>query len=133
MDKCSIEGCNNIRTSRGNGLKRIVCNKHHRLKYPRNEASVQRRKERQPAKSRLRNYGLVPQEYKEMLSQQRACCNICGEKVALTVDHSHKSGIVRGLLCNKCNWGLGMFDDNIDLLASAVSYLLNNSDVKEIA
>ena len=133
MSKCSIEGCNNIRTGRGNGLRRTVCDKHHRLKYPRNEVSIQGRRERQPPKSRLRNYGLTSQEYNRMLSEQRACCSICGEKAGLAVDHCHKSGIVRGLLCNKCNWGLGMFNDDIDLLASVVSYLLNNSDAKEIA
>ena len=58
-------------------------------------------------------------------------CEICGiaEKElsrALAVDHCHDKKKVRGLLCTKCNMGLGYFEDNLDLLASASSYLINN-------
>jgi len=51
-------------------------------------------------------------------------CEICGRKDGLfRIDHDHKTGLVRGLLCHKCNIGLGCFDDNLELLKSAISYL----------
>ncbi len=53
-----------------------------------------------------------------------------GKVSPLSVDHCHKTNVVRGLLCNECNSGLGKFKDNIDVMASAISYLQqnNNSD-----
>ncbi len=54
----------------------------------------------------------------------RGRCEICGATVKLVVDHSHRSGRVRGLLCDRCNRGLGFFVDDITLLWRAVDYLL---------
>lgn len=42
----------------------------------------------------------------------------------LSVDHNHKTGAVRGLLCNGCNMGLGRFEDNIEWLQNAIDYLI---------
>jgi hypothetical protein len=42
------------------------------------------------------------------------------------VDHNHSSGKVRGLLCNRCNRAIGMFEDSPELLLSAISYLQDN-------
>ena len=56
-------------------------------------------------------------------------CSICDVTVTgknQCVDHSHKSGIVRGILCSNCNRGLGYFNDNIYKLANAIKYLNNN-------
>jgi hypothetical protein len=44
----------------------------------------------------------------------------------LAIDHCHKTGKIRGLLCKNCNQGLGQFKDNIDLLLSAAKYLYEN-------
>jgi hypothetical protein len=58
-------------------------------------------------------------------------CAICGKdessfKRKLAVDHNHKTGIVRGLLCFKCNKGLGHFDEKPELFLKIIKYLQEN-------
>jgi Autographiviridae endonuclease VII len=74
---------------------------------------------------RLDGYGLTFEDYDRMLSEQNNSCKICKEspKYTLRVDHSHKTSKVRGLLCNECNKGLGLFKDNPTLLRKAADYL----------
>ena len=55
----------------------------------------------------LREYGLTPQAYDDLLTKQRGRCAICRQKVELHVDHNHETGCTRGLLCHGCNLGLG--------------------------
>jgi hypothetical protein len=50
-------------------------------------------------------------------------CSICGNTDGLVFDHSHTTGLARGLLCNHCNRGLGCFKDNIITLERAIKYL----------
>lgn len=54
-------------------------------------------------------------------------CEICGSKEKLVVDHDHSSGLVRGMLCNYCNRGLGHFRDDLARLEKAKQYLLTKS------
>lgn len=68
-------------------------------------------------------YGISLEFYKKMVSEQKDLCLICKEKKPLVVDHCHISGIVRGLLCAKCNKGLGYFQDKKILLKNAIKYL----------
>jgi hypothetical protein len=62
-------------------------------------------------------------------------CVICGSVEDLVVDHCHKTNIIRGMLCNHCNRGLGNFKDDPELLEFARMYLLGYSqsseDIKE--
>ncbi|MFK4600457.1 hypothetical protein RKD30_007124 [Streptomyces pristinaespiralis] len=63
-----------------------------------------------------------------MLKAQDDGCGICDRPFAETggqinVDHCHRTGEVRGLLCRACNLGIGHFDDSIDALQSAITYL----------
>ncbi len=63
-----------------------------------------------------------------MEEEQGYSCAICGETErnlnrGLFVDHCHKTGKIRGLLCIKCNMAMGLMSDDIDVLASAISYL----------
>lgn len=81
-------------------------------------------------------YGLSFAEYQVLLTKQDYKCRICRIPEIeldrkLSVDHSHKNGQVRALLCNSCNNGLGRFKDSADLLREAASYLEEiNSVVK---
>lgn len=79
-----------------------------------------------------KNYGVTLEWYRNTLSKQNNVCAICknpevavirGKVVAMAVDHCHKTGKARGLLCTRCNRGLGLFNDNVDNLKSAIEYL----------
>lgn len=72
-------------------------------------------------------------ELKQCYIKQNAACAICRTpqrelKKRLAVDHCHKSGMFRGLLCSACNLGLGIFKDNISNLQSAIQYLQTTSN-----
>lgn len=58
-----------------------------------------------------------------MVRVQKGACAICKQTKKLVVDHNHTTKQIRGLLCSTCNLGLGMFQDNMDLLESAIRYL----------
>jgi len=77
-----------------------------------------------------RPYGISLEEYEEMLKVQDSKCAICGTFNTgkkgtwnLCVDHDHKTGKIRALLCNKCNRGIGLLQDSIPLLKKAIKYL----------
>lgn len=71
---------------------------------------------------------LTRTEYKELLEDQNYVCAICfGDEPIekkFSVDHDHDSGEIRGLLCTRCNLGLGLFKDSIETLESATEYLM---------
>jgi len=90
------------------------------------EENKRRRESRGPTRwERLsRLYNLSKEEYYSLLESQGNCCAICKTvHKKYHVDHCHESGIVRGILCSKCNTGLGKFNDNPDMLMLAVRYL----------
>lgn len=82
-----------------------------------------------------KNYGLTLEAYETLVASQGHACAICrspikdwkvGDSLAArsaSVDHDHESGVVRGILCVKCNAGLGQFRDDVSLLAAAIGYL----------
>lgn len=75
-------------------------------------------------------YNLTPNDVDEMFAQQGGVCAICGqEPERRVVDHCHKSGKVRGGLCDTCNRSLGLLKDNVDVLMSAAAYLIQHQDV----
>lgn len=57
-------------------------------------------------------------------------CVICGSDEPLVVDHDHKTGQVRGMLCNHCNRGLGHFRDDPELLEFAAQYVREMSELE---
>lgn len=73
-------------------------------------------------------YGITESDYYTMFSKQEGKCAICLvdyclSKRSLDVDHNHSTGVVRGLLCNNCNRGLGHFQDSPLFLLNAYKYL----------
>lgn len=77
-------------------------------------------------------YGITQDEYIKLSDKQNGVCGICGSNETgyqtqyMYIDHSHTTGKVRGLLCNKCNFGLGNFKDNVEILQKAINYLKEN-------
>src|SRR3990167_1815157 len=75
---------------------------------------------------RLKKFGLDEKMYERFLLRQGGTCAICKhppKKRRLAVDHDHKTGKVRGLLCFRCNYALGYWYDRIELLNAAAEYL----------
>jgi hypothetical protein len=76
-----------------------------------------------------RTYGITEETYQQMLADQGGVCAICQQECnrstteRLCVDHDHATGYVRGLLCFKCNTGLGRFNDDLAFLSRAIDYL----------
>ena len=70
----------------------------------------------------LTGYGLTQETYDDLVSKG---CQLCGAPTAAKfhLDHCHTTGKFRGLLCSKCNNGLGMFGDSLDGLYKAIEYL----------
>lgn len=88
------------------------------------------------AKHRLRVYNLTREQHEAMLQAQQHTCALCcmpaldGHSRGLVVDHDHATGLVRGLLCQSCNKGLGDFKDNPIALAKAIQYLLTSASAR---
>jgi hypothetical protein len=78
---------------------------------------------------RKHRYGITQDQIIKMLNKQKHKCPVClnelNDKNMFAVDHCHKTGLVRGLLCGKCNWGLGSLMDSVENLKRAAKYLEN--------
>lgn len=116
-----------------------------RNEYNKNKDRINQlsKEKRDNEKDRFRGYklkqsfGISLDDYNIVLLLQNNVCKICNLPNTvidkrnntiknLAVDHDHKTGKVRGLLCQKCNIGLGHFDDNADFLKNAIKYLKSN-------
>lgn len=83
-------------------------------------------------KERERKFGITSKTYSLMLQSQNKVCAICGKPEtakrlgvvkSLSVDHDHKSGKIRGLLCSDCNTGIGKLKDDPSIIRAAADYL----------
>ncbi len=85
-------------------------------------------------KKLMREHGVTKEQYDLIAKQQNYLCKICdlpeslkhartGTPISLSVDHCHETGIIRGLLCGRCNMALGAFKDKHELLNKAINYL----------
>lgn len=104
----------------------------------RNREWADSNREKVRARRRLWAFGLTPEEFERKLQEQEGRCDICGIEMHLAadrnkdgslktngicIDHDHGTGVVRGLLCSRCNKGLGHFKDDLARLRAAVDYL----------
>jgi hypothetical protein len=78
-------------------------------------------------KSRIRRkYGISPDQYEALLHSQNGVCAICQrehKRRRLNIDHCHKTGAVRGLLCDRCNLAIGLLRDQREVIARVLEYL----------
>lgn len=85
-----------------------------------------------------RKYGLTPEIKQQFLWQQHDACAICGYEFGQKlgdyhIDHCHQTGAVRGILCDRCNRGLGYFRDKPDFLQQAAKYLTTHIKTTSLA
>lgn len=88
-----------------------------RLKNPEKAKIVKRR-------SVLKHkYGITLEDYQDLLTKQNSKCAICKREIGLCIDHDHKTGKTRGLLCHACNRAIGLLKENEEILKNAIYYI----------
>lgn len=106
-----------------------LCKKCHCAEARVREKSDPLRRARYQRKASLKmRYGITLDDYDEMLEGQDYSCAICstthpGGRGGFKVDHCHETGVVRGLLCQLCNLGIGYFRDDTELMVRAMVYV----------
>jgi len=90
-----------------------------------NKDNPEKSKSASIATSRKIKYGISREDYAQMLVNQNNQCAICKIQIGweAAVDHCHTTNKVRGLLCRKCNLGLGGFKDDIETIRKAIAYV----------
>lgn len=89
--------------------------------------AIQIRNARSRAFNRFKGTGFTQEEFEEKLNNQGRVCAICGTdnpgKLDFCADHDHETKQKRGILCRKCNTGLGHFNDDPEIIKAAIEYL----------
>lgn len=104
-----------------------ICLSEKQKLYPKSRKKYSKEYHRE--RSIINNYNITKKEYDILYKEQGGKCAICGIpetelKRNFSIDHDHKTGKVRGLLCNLCNQGLGSFKDNQSNVENALYYLI---------
>lgn len=80
-----------------------------------------------------KRFGISLQYYDDLFEKQNGLCAICNgpstDNKRLHIDHDHTTGKLRELLCARCNLGIGHFNDQIDVLAKAIQYLIKHKEI----
>lgn len=98
-----------------------IKNKDKRIKY---RLSTKEQASKRSKEHHLKSkYNLTAEGFEILKNKQNNRCLICSKDCNLVIDHNHRTGKIRGLLCKYCNTGLGMFKDNPLFLTQAVNYL----------
>lgn len=110
-------------SSDGHGAYCKECNKNEVKKYVRD--NPEKSKDSWTKGRFMYRYGirLGDDLWHSLIAKREDGCAICGSRTKLVIDHCHKTSAIRGVLCHTCNIGLGMFHDDPDKLANAISYL----------
>lgn len=80
----------------------------------------ERNRELEKRRAVANRYGLTPEEYDAYIARG---CALCGATERVVLDHDHETGLVRDALCQRCNVGLGNFDDDPERLRAAAGYI----------
>lgn len=83
---------------------------------------------RSRTRARLRKYGISAEELAQLETARKGRCDICGKSRKLVIDHDHKTGKVRGMLCSPCNTALGLFRDKPKIMRRAAKYVEYRSE-----
>lgn len=123
-DQCGLPKRGTIELPRPGGRKIRLCRGCEQSYTP---VSPEERRHLVRARAVTNKWDLTDVEYDDLLYRQNYCCAICHQPPTngepLAIDHDHRTGRIRGLLCPSCNKGLGFFRDNPNILASAIRYL----------
>ena len=131
---CKLPECDNEFETKRN-IQKYCCKDHKRLHYHRTRYHDNPKVKKQLLEAhRKRKFGIENGTYDKMFAEQNGVCYICKRtatevvksRSVLSIDHCHKTGKVRKLLCNSCNTALGHVGDNINTLEKMISYLKNN-------
>jgi hypothetical protein len=89
------------------------------------------------AYTRYRKYGLTSEQFDELLARQKSACAVCrqqfSDELKPCVDHDKYTGMVRGLLCDRCNVGIGCLKHDRQVLQGAMAYLWQAERLSEQA
>ena len=88
-----------------------------------NTCNVAERKTYWNEVQRFKRYNITKETYFKVLNEQEDSCYACDSKERLCIDHDHKTGKFRGILCHSCNASLGLLKDNETTLLNLIKYL----------
>lgn len=142
-DKHKCTSCSELKPfsdfikSNNNGNKCKACRSKWKKEYYRRPGVKEKERKHFLNSYFKRKYGITYEQYTDMFLKQNGKCAICGKeknyhdfrsskRINLAVDHCHKTGKVRGLLCIICNNGLGAFKDDLKLFLKAMRYIKSN-------
>ena len=141
---CKVEspnkkfGVNNSRPDNLENICKECISARRKISYSPAKAKVQwqnnkySRPEYAESRRLMTAYGIT-KEFRDYMAQVKENrCEICNEEVKLVVDHDHKTGIVRGMLCSTCNRGLGHFNDDANLLTKAFMYIKTKTEQNNV-
>jgi hypothetical protein len=125
------------KTATGYGYVCRVCRREYSRQQHQRKMQNPELREKERARDRARNVhrrhkrvckevGCSNATLKEFLAVAGKVCQICGTNRKICVDHDHKTGNLRGVLCNRCNFGIGYFRDDPGLTDQASVYLRKN-------
>jgi hypothetical protein len=132
------------KSSRNKDGYRFVCKtceneynrKYDKTYYPKNQENILKKKRSWYSKNKVtvknrmlkKSYNIELHEYENLSNKQNNCCAICevhqsNLTKSLAVDHDHKTGKIRGLLCGNCNTALGLLKENVELYQKSIIYI----------
>lgn len=80
-------------------------------------------------KARIKNrYNISEDSYSFFKNKYNGKCHICKKEDVFCIDHCHKTNKIRGMLCNRCNSGIGFLKDDIEIMKEAIKYLEENNE-----